>query len=42
MRGTDISAYAAPLDRLFSAGPWRTIAIGDGGNEIGMGGVPRP
>jgi hypothetical protein len=42
MRGTDISAYAAPLDRLFSAGPWRTIAIGDGGNEIGMGRVPRP
>jgi D-glutamate cyclase len=41
MRGTDISAYAAPLDRLFSAGPWHTIAIGDGGNEIGMGRVPR-
>ena len=40
MRGTDISSYAAPLDRLFSAGPWRTIAIGDGGNEIGMGRVP--
>lgn len=42
MRGTDISAYAAPLDRLFAAGPWRTIAIGDGGNEIGMGRVARP
>jgi hypothetical protein len=42
MRGTDISAFAAPLDRLFSAGPWRTIAIGDGGNEIGMGCVARP
>jgi D-glutamate cyclase len=42
MRGTDISAYAAPLDRLFSAGPWQTIAIGDGGNEIGMGRVARP
>jgi D-glutamate cyclase len=41
MRGTDILANAAPLDRLFSAGPWRTIAIGDGGNEIGMGRVPR-
>ncbi len=41
MRGTDISAHAAPLDRLFSAGPWRTIAIGDGGNEVGMGNVPR-
>jgi hypothetical protein len=41
MRGADISAYAAPLDLLFSAGPWRTIAIGDGGNEIGMGCVPQ-
>ncbi|HEY1413609.1 MAG TPA: glutamate cyclase domain-containing protein [Rhodopila sp.] len=41
MRGTDISAFVAPLDRLFSAGPWRTIAIGDGGNEIGMGRVAR-
>jgi D-glutamate cyclase len=42
MRGSDISGHAAPMDRLFSAGPWRTIAIGDGGNEIGMGRVPRP
>lgn len=41
MRGMDIGAYAAPLERLFNAGPWRTIAIGDGGNEIGMGRVPR-
>ena len=41
MRGADISAFAAPLDRLFAAGPWRTIAIGDGGNEVGMGVVPR-
>ncbi|WP_428488750.1 glutamate cyclase domain-containing protein [Rhodopila sp.] len=39
MRGTDISAHAAPLHRLFGAGPWRSIAIGDGGNEIGMGRV---
>jgi hypothetical protein len=41
MRGTDISAHVARLDLLFNAGPWRTIAIGDGGNEIGMGAVPR-
>jgi hypothetical protein len=41
MRGTDISGHAAPLDRLFSAGPWRSIGIGDGGNEIGMGRVDR-
>jgi hypothetical protein len=41
MRGEDISGYTAPFDRLFSAGPWSTIAIGDGGNEIGMGALPR-
>ncbi len=36
-RGDDISAHTAPLDELFMAGDWDTIAIGDGGNEIGMG-----
>ncbi|MGH7029867.1 MAG: glutamate cyclase domain-containing protein, partial [Stellaceae bacterium] len=41
MRGQDISAYTAPLDDLFAAGPWDTIAVGDGGNEIGMGSLPR-
>ena len=41
MRGLDISPYTAPLDELFTAGPWETIAIGDGGNEIGMGSLPR-
>jgi len=41
MRGLDISSYATPLDELFTAGPWETIAIGDGGNEIGMGSLPR-
>jgi hypothetical protein len=41
MRGTDISPYTADLDVLFTAGPWDTIAVGDGGNEIGMGSVPR-
>jgi D-glutamate cyclase len=41
MRGLDISSYTAPLDELFTAGPWETIAIGDGGNEIGMGALPR-
>jgi hypothetical protein len=40
MRGEDISDYTAPLDELFAAGPWCTIAIGDGGNEIGMGALP--
>jgi hypothetical protein len=41
MRGLDISSYTAPLDELFTVGPWVTIAIGDGGNEIGMGSIPR-
>jgi len=40
MRGEDLGAYTAPLDRVFTAGPWRTIAIGDGGNEVGMGTLP--
>jgi hypothetical protein len=41
MRGEDIGSYTAPLDELFTAGPWQTIAVGDGGNEIGMGAIPR-
>lgn len=41
MGGLDISAYTAPLDDLFAAGPWDTIAVGDGGNEIGMGALSR-
>ena len=41
MRGEDISAFTTPLDELFLAGPWQRIAIGDGGNEIGMGSLPR-
>ena len=41
MRGLDIGSYTAPLDDLFIAGPWETIAVGDGGNEIGMGSLPR-
>ena len=40
MRGEDISAFTTLLDDLFLAGPWRRIAVGDGGNEIGMGSVP--
>lgn len=35
-RGVDISAQTARLDTLFAA-PVRSIGIGDGGNEIGMG-----
>lgn len=40
MRGAALTAFVAPLDRLFTAGPWGRIAIGDGGNELGMGSVP--
>ncbi len=40
MRGTDLSAWTAPLHLLFEAGPWLRLAIGDGGNEIGMGLLP--
>jgi hypothetical protein len=40
MRGEDIGGHTAPLDDLFAAGPWETIAVGDGGNEIGMGALP--
>jgi hypothetical protein len=38
MRGGDISAYTARLDELCLLHP-RTVGIGDGGNEIGMGNV---
>jgi hypothetical protein len=41
MRGDDIGAHTTLLDDLYLAGPWDTIAIGDGGNEIGMGALPR-
>jgi hypothetical protein len=40
MRGRDVGAWTVLLDDLFLAGPWRTVAIGDGGNEIGMGALP--
>ena len=40
MRGADVSAWTAPLEDLFLAGSWARIAVGDGGNEIGMGRLP--
>jgi hypothetical protein len=40
MRGVDVSAWTAPLDDLFLGGPWGKLAVGDGGNEIGMGKLP--
>ncbi len=40
-RGESVRKWNAPLDTLFLAAPRRvtTVAIGDGGNEIGMGNV---
>jgi D-glutamate cyclase len=40
MRGVDVSAWTLSLDELYLGGPWARIAIGDGGNEIGMGKLP--
>lgn len=43
--GWDMSRETAPLHRLFerpgSTRRWFTIGIGDGGNEIGMGALPK-
>lgn len=42
--GWDMTAETAPLHLLFQdpewTRPWKTIGIGDGGNEIGMGRLP--
>jgi hypothetical protein len=40
MRGESVTEYTAPLHQLFIDRPWTTIAIGDGGNELGMGALP--
>jgi hypothetical protein len=39
MRGEDISTRCASFDELLNLAPCPTLAIGDGGNEIGMGNV---
>jgi hypothetical protein len=39
LRGEDISVHTAPLERLFTPPAYR-IAVGDGGNELGMGSLP--
>jgi hypothetical protein len=43
--GWDMSRETAPLHLLFDERgwhrPWTTIGIGDGGNEIGMGSLPK-
>ncbi|MET7962835.1 glutamate cyclase domain-containing protein [Micromonospora zamorensis] len=40
MRGEDIGAHTAPLDRLYTSGTAFRVGIGDGGNELGMGLLP--
>jgi hypothetical protein len=40
MRGVDITGMTAPLHAAFAVPGVPTAAIGDGGNEIGMGNVP--
>jgi hypothetical protein len=40
MRGVDVSPWTAPLEELFLASSWTRLAVGDGGNEIGMGRLP--
>jgi hypothetical protein len=39
MRGKDITDFAAKLDVFFTLCTCPTIAVGDGGNEIGMGNI---
>ena len=41
MHGEDISAQCAVFDPFISQATCPTIAIGDGGNEIGMGNIAR-
>jgi len=41
MRGEDITTYTAPLHLLFEYEKIISIGIGDGGNELGMGNIPR-
>lgn len=42
MRAFDLSEFVAPIHTIFEDEnrPWETIAIGDGGNEMGMGKLP--
>ena len=41
MKGQDITAHTAPLHLLFNNQKFISVGIGDGGNEIGMGNLPR-
>lgn len=41
MSGIDISDCNLPFELLVEDARWTTIAIGDGGNELGLGAIPR-
>ncbi|MEM9923573.1 MAG: DUF4392 domain-containing protein [Cyanobacteria bacterium P01_D01_bin.50] len=41
MKGEDITNYTAPLHLLFESEKIISVGIGDGGNELGMGNIPR-
>jgi D-glutamate cyclase len=41
MKGEDITSHTAPLHLLFSSQKIISIGIGDGGNELGMGNIPK-
>jgi len=41
MRASDLTENVYPFDELFRRPDYVTAAIGDGGNEIGMGSIPR-
>jgi D-glutamate cyclase len=41
MRGQDITAHTPPLHLLFSSNKIISVGIGDGGNELGMGNIPK-
>ncbi|AFY54459.1 hypothetical protein Riv7116_1919 [Rivularia sp. PCC 7116] len=41
MKGQDVTPYTAPLHLIFESEKIISIGIGDGGNELGMGNIPR-
>jgi hypothetical protein len=40
-RGEDVTPFTSPLDALMNERSWKTVGIGDGGNELGMGKLSR-
>lgn len=40
MRGRDVTDKTSPAQWLFGFGGYKTVGVGDGGNELGMGKLP--